>query len=85
MKKNVPTLTLPVSDFDQMLSMSNRRLVCVLRSAVLSPERAGRFSPRPPSEHDSYVIRHEPGCIAIHLCTEGAEVFCCHFVPSEAY
>lgn len=80
--RSVPTLTLPTSDYREMLAMSNRRLVCVLRTAVLSPERVGRFSPKPPAEHDAYVVRHEPGCIAVHLYTEGAEVFCCCFVPS---
>ena len=66
--------------------MSNRRLVCVLRSAVLAPERAMRFSPRPPAEHDAYCVRHEPGCIEVRLYAEGEEVFLCRFVrPSEEY
>ena len=62
--------------------MSNRRLICILRSAVLSPERASRFSPRPPAEHDSYVIRHEAGRIAVRLYAEGEEIFRCYFVRS---
>ena len=80
----VPSLTLPTSDYDQMLSMSNRRLVCVLRSAVLAPDRSSRFSPRPPVEYDSYTIRHEPGRIVVRLLSGGAEVFRCCFVrPAE--
>lgn len=81
----VPTLTLPTSDFDQMLTMSNRRLVAVLRSAVLAPERAGRFAPHPPMNHDSYVVRHEATNISIHLYAEGKEIFCCRFVEADEY
>lgn len=81
--KNVPTLKLPTSDFEQMLTMSNHRLVCLLRSAVLAPERVGRFHPRPPAEHDAYRVRHERGYIAVHLYAEGQEVFCCRFLPAE--
>ncbi|MBQ2379120.1 MAG: hypothetical protein II295_01885 [Akkermansia sp.] len=79
----VPTLELPTSDYEQMQTMSNRRLVCLLRSAVLSPERAGRFSPRPPAEHDAYRVSHECGRIAVRLYAAGTEVFCCRFVPAE--
>lgn len=79
----VPSLTLPTSDFDQMLTMSNRRLICVLRTAVLAPERAGRFSPHPPAEHDAYTVRHEPGRIVVRLFAEGIEVFRCNFVRPE--
>jgi len=84
-QKSVPTLTLPTSDYREMLSMSNRRLVCVLRTAVLAPDRARRFSPNPPAEHDAYVVCHEPECIAIRLFAEGAEVFRCQFVPADEY
>ena len=79
----VPTLELPTSDYEQMQTMSNHRLVCLLRSAVLEPERVGRFSPRPPAEHDAYRVSHECGRIAVRLYSEGAEVFCCRFVPAE--
>ena len=81
--KSVPTLELPTTDYEQMQSMSNHRLVCLLRSAVLAPERVGRFSPRPPMEHDAYRVQHGSGNIAVHLYAEGAEVFCCRFVPAE--
>ena len=82
----VPSLTLPTSDYEQMLTMSNRRLICVLRSAVLAPERASRFSPRPPAEHDAYTIRHEKGRIIVRLYSDGIEVFRCYFVrPDEDY
>ena len=82
----VPSLTLPTSDYEQMLTMSNRRLICVLRAAVLAPDRAARFSPRPPMEHDAYTIRHEAGRIVVRLFAEGAEVFRCCFVrPAEEY
>ncbi len=83
--KSVPSLTLPSRAYGEMLSMSNRHLVCLLREQVLSPERAARFSPRPPAEHDAYLIRHQPDCIAVHLFTAGAEVFCCKFVPTAEY
>lgn len=66
--------------------MSNRRLICVLRAAVLAPERAARFSPRPPLEHDAYTVRHEPGRIVVRLFTEGEEVFRCCFVrPADDF
>lgn len=69
-----------------MLTMSNRRLICVLRTAVLAPERVGRFSPRPPAEHDAYCVRHEPGRIVVSLMAEGEVVFRCCFVrPSDDY
>lgn len=80
---HVPSLTLPTSDFDQMLAMSNRRLICVLRSAVLAPERAMRFSPRPPMEHDAYTVHHEPSRIIVRLYVEGEEIFRCCFVKPE--
>ncbi len=81
--KNVPTLKLPTTDYEQMLTMSNHRLVCLLRSAVLAPERVARFSPRPPAEHDAYRVRHERGCIAVRLYAEGSEIFCCQFEPAD--
>lgn len=83
--KNVPSLTLPTDDFEQMKGMSNKRLVTVLRSAVLAPERASRFSPRPPEQHDAYTVLHRSTCIDILLHREGETVFCCKFVPSERY
>lgn len=82
---HVPSLTLPTSDYDEMLTMSNRRLICVLRTAVLAPDRAVRFSPRPPMEHDAYIVRHEPGSIVVRLYAEGEEVFCCRFVRPLEY
>lgn len=83
--KNLPSLTLPTNDYEQMKGMSNARLVCVLRSAVLSPERQGRFSPRPPEAHDAYTIHRRTSCIDIVLHTGGEAVFCCKFVPTEPY
>lgn len=65
--------------------MSNTRLVAVLRSAVLSDERRGRFSPRPPETHDAYTVHHRASCIDIVLHAEGKAVFCCKFVPTERY
>lgn len=83
---HVPSLILPTSDYEQMLTMSNRRLICVLRTAVLAPERVGRFSPRPPAEHDSYTVRHEQGRIVVRLFMEGEEVFrCCFERPRDDY
>ena len=83
--KNVPSLTLPTSDYTRMLEMSPQRLICVLRSAVLSPDRVGRFSPRPPENHDAYTVHHRPGCIDVLLHVEGRVVFCCKFVPAPEY
>ncbi len=83
--KSVPSLTLPSRAYADMLSMSNRHLVCLLREQVLTPERASHFSPRPPAEHDAYMVRRQPGCISVHLLTNGAEVFCCKFVPPTVY
>jgi hypothetical protein len=68
-----------------MLEMSNQHLVCVLRNAVLAPDRIGRFSPRPPENHDAYTVCHRPGCIDIYLCAAGESVFCCKFVPAQEY
>ncbi len=82
---SVPSLTLPTSDYEQMKGMSNRRLICVLRTAVLSSDRIGRFSPRPPEKHDAYTVTHRAGCIDIHLLSDGQAVFCCKFVPAEQY
>lgn len=83
--KNVPLLTLPTTDYERMLEMSHQHLICVLRNAVLAPERIGRFSPRPPENHDAYTVRHRPGCIDIHLHADGVDVFCCKFVPAPEY
>lgn len=83
--QRIPQLTLPTNDYGQMQSMSNRRLISVLREAVLSPERAYRFSPRPPETHDAYTVCHRPGCIDIHLHEDGTEIFCCKFVPAGDY
>ena len=83
--KIVPLLTLPTTDYERMLDMSHQHLVSVLRSAVLAPERIGRFSPRPPEEHDAYTVHHRPGCIDIHLRSGGVDVFCCKFVPAPEY
>ncbi|MBR5521864.1 MAG: hypothetical protein IKV82_00150 [Akkermansia sp.] len=83
MHHKVPTLQLPTDDYTQMQTMSDRHLVCVLRSAVLAPSRVGRFMPRPPAEHDAYrVFRQEAG-IDVCLYAAGKAVFCCRFVPHE--
>lgn len=79
----VPSLTLPTTDYEQMLVMSNRRLICLLRAAVLAPERARRFSARPPAEHDSYSIHHESERIVVTLFADGKEVFRYFFVRSS--
>lgn len=81
--KNIPQLTLPTDNFDEMMHMSAGRLVTLLRSAVLSPERMGRFHPRPPAEHDAYRVQMSPNRIRIQLLAGGVSVFCVFFVPSE--
>ncbi len=83
--KSVPCLTLPSRAYAEMLTMSNRHLVCLLREQVLAAGRSGRFSPRPPAEHDAYIVRHQAGSISVHLFADGAEVFCCKFVPAAEY
>ncbi len=81
----IPSLTLPTPNFEEMLVMSNRRLVCVLRAAVLAPGKAERFSPRPPEDHDAYTVLHEPGRIVVQLYQNGEVVFHCCFVPPRDY
>ena len=51
--------------------MSAGRLVTLLRSAVLSPERMGRFHPSPPVEHDAYRVQMSPNRIQIRLLAQG--------------
>ncbi len=80
-QQKVPTLRLPTDDYAQMLAMSDKRLICVLRSAVLAPERVGRFVPRPPAEHDAYRVFRAAGGIDVQLYAGGNAVFCCRFVP----
>ncbi len=80
-KKRIPLLTLPTEDFAEMMHMNSRRLISVLRQAVLAPDRAARFSPRPPANHDAYLVRHFSSRISISLYTEGVETFRCEFVP----
>lgn len=79
----IPSLTLPTGNFDEMLAMSNRRLIEVLRAAVLSPENVMRFSPRPPEEHDAYIIHHESRRIIVCLYADGEEIFRCCLVPNQ--
>lgn len=81
----VPTLRLPISNYAEMRHMRNSQLVCVLRSAVLSPEKVRRFRPAPPSEYDAYRVRMEAECICVDLLTEGNSVFCCRFEAAEGY
>lgn len=65
--------------------MRNSRLVCVLRSAVLSPEKVHRFRPAPPAEYDAYHVRMEAECICVDLLEDGKAVFCCRFESAEDY
>ena len=81
--KNIPQLTLPTDNFEEMMHMSAGRLVTLLRSAVLSPERMGRFHPSPPVEHDAYRVQMSPNRIQIRLLAQGTIVFSVSFVPSE--
>lgn len=85
MSKNVPLLTLPTADYEKMKEMNNRSLISVLRTAVLAGDRIGRFSPRPPAEHDAYKVERGTSCIDVHLMTAGEEIFCCKFVPADEY
>ena len=69
-----------------MQTMSNRSLINILRTAVLAPNRIGRFSPRPPADHDAYIVTHEPARIVVRLYADGVEVFrCCFEKASEDY
>lgn len=83
MSERVPHLMLPTGDYEQMLQMSSRQLVCVLREHVLAPAQVGRFSPRPPAEYDAYVVRRQMKSLDVELLRAGAVVFCCRFVASE--
>lgn len=85
MSSKAPSLTLPTTDYEHMREMNPQKIISVLRNAVLAPERIRRFSPRPPEEHDAYIVRHRPGCIDVHLFTEGKQVFCCKFIPAQEY
>ncbi len=79
----VPSLTLPTDDFEEMLEMSNRRLIYSLRMSVFSPENARRFNPRPPEEHDAYIVHQEPDRIIVHIFADGKVVFDCLIVPTN--
>lgn len=83
--RNIPHLTLPTNDFEEMRTMSNLRLISLLRQAVLAPERAARFSPRPPAEHDAYLVHHSSTSISVRLYSKGEVVFSCNFVRAKEY
>lgn len=78
-------MTLPVSDYDRMQQMSNSSLVSVLREHVLSLHRARQIHPRPPENHDAYIVRRSPEQIEVLLKNEGETVYCCAFVPPLEY
>ena len=80
-KKRIPLLTLPTDDFAELMHMNSRRLIAVLRQSVLAPDRIGRFSPRPPANHDAYLVRHYSTRISVSLFTGGDETFRLEFVP----
>lgn len=79
----IPSLTLPTDNFEEMLEMSNRRLIYTLRMSVFSAERARHFRPQPPENHDAYIVHQEPGRITVHILADGKEVFDCFIVPSD--
>ncbi len=80
---SIPILKLPTSDYDQIRTMHNQRLIHVLRTEVLAPDRLARFSPRPPREHDAYVVVRLGGSVKVNLLLEGRVVFHCVFLPTE--
>lgn len=82
-EKNIPQLTLPTDEFDEMKHMSAAHLVSLLRTAVLSPERAGHFRPVPPAEHDAYRVSITSARIDIRLFSAGRMVFRVSFVRAE--
>lgn len=84
-QKDIPSVTLPTSDYDRMVRMSNHSLVSILREHVLSVHRVQRFSPRPPEDHDAYAVNRCPDHIIVHLWREGREIFQCVFVPPVEY
>lgn len=79
----IPLLKLPTSDYEEMSRMNNRRLLALLRSAVLAPERLARFSPRPPADHDAYHVRHSAEMITVRLYRAGEEVFQLVFMRAD--
>ena len=68
-----------------MRQMRNSRLVCVLRSAVLSPEKSRRFRPAPPTDYDAYRVQITAEHIIVDLLTDGCAVFRCLFESAEDY
>ncbi len=79
----IPILSLPTSDYEQICSMNNRRLIHFLRTAVLAPDRVARFSPRPPADHDAYFVVRQLDCIRVNLMLDGRVVFHCQLLPSS--
>jgi len=63
--------------------MNNRRLLTLLRSAVLAPDRLAHFSPRPPADHDAYLVRHSSEMITVRLYRAGEEIFQLVFMRSD--
>ncbi|MCC8021205.1 MAG: hypothetical protein LIO63_04415 [Akkermansia sp.] len=84
-KRTIPSVTLPVSDYDRMQHMSNSSLVCVLRENVLSLRRIRSISPHPPEDHDSYFVSRSPERIEVQLRNGGETVYVCSFVPPAEY
>lgn len=84
-KANLPTLRLPISNYAEMRRMRNSQLVCVLRSAVLSPEKVGRFRPAPPADYDAYRVQITADYISVDLMRDGCAVFRCRFEEAGDY
>ena len=84
-KTNLPTLRLPISNYAEMRRMRNSQLVCVLRSAVLAPEKVRRFRPEPPADYDAYRVRITADNISVDLMRDGSAVFRCMFEEAGEY
>lgn len=81
----IPSLTLPFSNYYSMVTMNNHSLVGILRKHVLSHGQMRRFTPAIPEEHDSYHIRRQSDCIIINMFHNGDNIYRFIIVPPTEY
>ncbi|MEG0143734.1 MAG: hypothetical protein RR250_02095 [Akkermansia sp.] len=81
----MPSLTLPTSDYNLVVKMSNHAVVGVFRKHVWSVRQRSRFSVSVPDEHDAYMVRRQPNQVVVKMIRDGKEVFRCIFVPPVEY
>lgn len=84
-KNNVPSITLPTSDYELVVKMNNHAVVGVFRKHVWSSRQRNRFTVNVPDEHDAYMVRRLPDRVVVNMIRDGVEVFRCIFVPPVEY